>query len=397
MKIRRIRFKDIEQVPQIRIRQDFKQDFFGSAPAPFIGRFGYPNVNIGLLSPQEITDTLPYDSPRLWSRQNFPLSRIASLRYDLVNSRSKSNVKDVLKEDKFLSLCQEAGMARQGVEVEISLKRLPQLSWAPEKEIIPFGPGSEIRKARLTANPQIDSRVEKVVSDTDLKSLPALLSLYRQGFEENFLSKLVSVGNLGLKRNRKLVPTRWSITAVDDAIGRQLIKEIKDFPAGDFQCHFGGGWGNYYLVFFFPPAWSYELFETYLGHQVNPWSQQGNFYSTDYESYEGRKSYAEETAGGYYAARSSILEKMKENQRQQSALVLRFITSEYALPLGVWVCREAARKALREKPLVFASPELMLAYGRELIRNRFGFDLGCLLKESRLLKEKKEQKRLFEF
>lgn len=403
MNIQRVRFKDVEQVPRLEVNKSFKKDFLGSSPAPFIGRFGYPSVNIGLLSPQFSGDTSHYDSPRLWSQGSFPIGRIASMRYGLVNSRAQGNVKDICmkslknKRNRFLEIVQEVGMAKMAVELEVSLRDQPRLSLSPEKEIIPFGPQGKLRRARITANPKVDSRVERVVYDTDLKAAPGIISLYRKGFEENFLTKLISVGNTGLKKNRKLVPTRWSITAVDDTVGKQLIKEVKDFPIGDYQLYFGGGWGNYYLVFFLPEIWSYELFEIYLGYKLNPWSKEGNFYSTDYESYGGRKSYAEECAGGYYASRLPILEKMKVNKRQQSALVLRFITSEYNVPLGVWVCREATRKSLNEKPISFTSEELVFKYARELIKRKFSFDIGLLLKKSKLLKEKKKQKKLIEF
>ena len=397
MQIKRVRYKDIEEIPQLKINTSFKTDFQGSSPAPFIGKFGYPRVNIGVLSPQFSGDTSHYDSPRLWNRENATIGNIASLRYGLVNSRSQASVNEIQKGNKFLNIVQEVGMAKASVELEVSLQKPPQLQFKPEKEIIPFGPQAVIKNVQITANPSVDARVERVVSDTDLKAAPAIISLYQKGFEESSLNKLLSVGNIGLKQNRKLVPTRWSITAVDDTIGKQLINEIKDFPLGEYCVYFGGGWGNYYLLLFFPEVWSYELFETYLANSVNPWSRNGYMYSTDYENYEGRKEYAEETAGGYYACRISILEKMKELKRQESCLALRFITPEYNIPLGVWVCREATRKSLQERPLTFADQSLMLRYAEELIKRKFGFDINLLLKESKLLKFKQEQKKLFEF
>src|SRR3989338_5921002 len=397
MHIKRVKYKDIEQIQQLKINTSFKTNFQGSAPAPFIGRFGYPHVNIGILSPQFSGDTSHYDSPRLWSKDNAAIGNIASLRYGLVNSRSQASVKDVQKGGKFVDMVQEVGMAKNAVEVEVNLKQAPQLQFKPEKEIIPFGPQAAMKNARITANTVVDSRIERVVSDTDLKAAPAIISLYQKGFEENTLNKLLSVGGVGLKENRKLVPTRWSLTAVDDAIGKQLIKEIKDFPVGEYSAYFGVGWGNYYLILYFPEVWGYELFETYLDAPVNPWSKNGYMYSTDYENYDGRKEYAEETAGGYYACRLGILEKMKELKRQGGCLALRFITSEYNIPLGVWVCREATRKSLQEKPITFSYQSLMIKYAQELIKRKFGFDLDLLLKESKLLKMKKEQKKLFEF
>jgi len=395
MHLARIKFKDIEQMPQLKINQNFKQQFQGSAPAPFIGRFGYPNVNLGILSPQFTGEMEQYDSPRLWAKNNFGIGEIAANRYSLVNSRSLASVKQLT--GKFLQIAQEVGMAKTASEVEIALKKPPQLTLNSEKEIIPFGPGSEVQKARITANTKVDSRVEKVVRDTDLKAARAIVDLYKKGFEENSLAKLISVGNLGLKQNRKLVPTRWSITAVDDTLGKQLIREIKEFQTGDYQLYFGGGWGNYYLLLFFPEVWGFELFETYLDSKVNPWSKSGYVYSTDYEWYEGRTKYADETAGGYYAARLAVLERMKENKRQYSCLALRFITNEYNIPLGVWVCREAARKSTQTQPLRFSSEELMMKYIVEFIFKKFNFDVELLLKESKLFKSMNHQVKLTEF
>ena len=47
-----------------------------------------------------------------------------------------------------------------------------------------------------------------------------------------------------------------------------------------------------------------------------------------------------------------------------NVLVLRFITGDYAVPLGVWVTREATRKAMNGKPIIFSDKELMLKYFR---------------------------------
>ena len=362
MYIKRVKYKDIEQIPKLQVKKNFKQQFQGSSPAPFIGRYGYPHVNIGFLSPQISGDTNYYDSPRLWSRSNYQAGEIASMRYGLVNSRAKWKVKNIHQGGKMLDIVQEVGLAKQAVEMEVALKKPPSLNFKSESEVKPWGPAGGVLKARITANVKTDHRVEKVVYDTDLKAKGGILKLYKKGFEEGSLSKLISVGNLGVKKNRKLVPTRWSITAVDSTVSNLLVKEVKDYSVGDYQIHFGGEWGNYYLLLFYPEVWSYELFETYLASPVNPWSKNGLAYSTDYESYQGRKTYPEETAGGYFACRLPVLEKMKQDKRQYSCLALRFITSEYKIPLGVWVCRESARKSIQSKPIKFASEKLMIDY-----------------------------------
>jgi DNA repair protein NreA len=404
MKIKRVKYKDLEQVPLMKTNKVFKKDFFGSSPAPFIGRYGYPNVNIGFLSPQFSGDTSYYHSPRLWSKSDFAIGQVANFRSGLVNSRAKASIKKAFdSKNKLLNICQEVGMAKRAVELEANLNKVPNLQIKSEKEVIPFGPGAGVKFARITENTKVDSRVERVVSDTDLKSVKALISLYKKGFEEASLSKILSVGNLGIGKNRKLVPTRWSITATDSTIGNSLVKEVKDLSVGDFEAYFGGGWGNYYLILMFPEIYSYELFETYLnssvklGADMNPWSKDGLMYSTDYEPYLGRKTYAEETAGGFYTVRLALLEHMKKIKRQGSVLALRFITPEYNVPLGVWVTREASRKSLAAKPIRFASKELMLKYAELFVKKKFGFDVNLLTRESLLLKNMNEQAKLTQF
>ena len=395
--MKRVKFKDIEQPVKIKTKKFFKQNFFGSAPAPFIGRYGYPNINIGILSPQLITNNEAYSSPKLWSKENYKIHEIANLRYSLVNSRTKWHIKDLKRNKRFIEVVQEVGLAKTNAEVEVGLKKAPTLNLKSEKEIIPWGPASQINKARITSNVKVNQKVEKLTSDTDLKANKAITQLYNKGLEEQQLTKLISVGTLGIGKNRKMVPTRWSITAVDDTIGKQLIKEVKDYNLGDYTAYFGGGWGNYYLLLFFPEVWSYELFETYLYSEKNPWSKKGLMYSTDFENHNGRKSYAEETAGGYYACRLSVIEKMKKLKRQHSCLALRFITSEYNIPLGVWTCREATRKSLQATPINFASKALLLRYAQLIIKKKFGVEISQFISQSKLLKEQKQQKKMSDF
>ena len=194
---------------------------------------------------------------------------------------------------------------------------------------------------------------------------------------------------LGTKNKRKLVPTRWAITAVDDTLGKEMIKEIKDYKEIDMcTAYFGGHLGNHFLILLFPEVWSYELFEMHVKHKG---------YTHDVEGYGGRRSYAENTAGGYYAARLAILERLKYEKKHGFALALRLITDEYWAPLGVFVVREAVRNAMRAKPLKFGSKELMLKYAKKLAKKKFNYDLDGVLKASRLLHEHKAQKKLWEF
>ncbi len=358
------------------------KDFATSSPAPFIGRVGYPSVNVGILAPSTGEDAWKYDAPRFWAEQNLGIRQVIDYRGSLINSRFKTNIRN---QNKLLQISQEIGMASKPVEIEIHLKDKPWFRVRNNDILPPMGPNASLEKADIISNPFVSSKVEKVVGDSDWKASDALAYLHKRGFDENFLTKLLSVGIVGIKTNRKLVPTRWAITAVDDLLAKNLMNKVKHYNQLDSHLAFFGGYlGNYYIVMLFPEVWSYELFEAYFPKAE--WNTSDEIqYASDYEFYDGRKKYASNTAGGYYAARLPVLEKLKELKHQASVLVLRFITGEYAVPLGVWVCREAVRKALNSKPIEFYDRSYMLNYTRLLVKKRFGCSADRLIKNSKLL------------
>jgi DNA repair protein NreA len=364
-----------------------KENFSSDGVAPFVGRFGYPSVNIGILTPpEENENSWLYDAPKYWSYKDFQIAQIIDFRSSLINSRVNINIKG---RNKFLELNQEVSMSSKPVDVDINLKEKPHFRVTYDNYMAPTGPYAELVKAKLTENPKIHTKVQKVHYDTDLKASDAIIYLYENKFDENFLSRILSVGDLGIGANRKLVPTRWSITATDDTLGKHLLDEIKKCNQMNYSAFFSGYLGNYYLILCFPEVWSYELFEMHISNSNN--------FMTDYEPYEGRKYYAEQTAGGYYTVRLAVLEKMNQIKKQGSVLALRFITGDYTLPLGVWVTREAARKSMESIPIEFSSKELMLEYAKKLAKKKFNVELSNLLEKSVLLKNIKQQSKLVRF
>ena len=75
---------------------------------------------------------------------------------------------------------------------------------------------------------------------------------------------------------------------------------------------------------------------------------------TDFEFYRGRKNYASNITGAYYAARKAICEYLYHIKRQARILIFREVSSGYVVPLGVWVIRETVKNAMEENiPLIF--------------------------------------------
>ncbi|MFC1710934.1 hypothetical protein ACFLZJ_02145 [Nanoarchaeota archaeon] len=357
-----------------------------SPPSVFIGsKLKYPLMNVGILSPLEQEDNAwMFDDASYWAKENFSIHDVVKLREGLLNSRFQSKATDARLNKKFLGIAKNIAVASKPVDMEIELKNKLQVRKNKDRVITPHGMRAPLKKAKITSNVKIDQKVDKVMND-EIKASKGMEILYKNKISEYAMSKILSVGVLGLKKNKKLVPTRWSITATDDTLGKHLIERVKEYKwIENHQLFFGDFMGNYYLIMLFPNVWSYELFELYLpGSSWNPSTQIKA--STDYESYAGRKTYASATAGGYYASRFPILQYLDNIKRQASVLVIRLETPSYWAALGVWVVRESVRKALKNRKLEFNDFNELLEGCRKVGMIKFGYDNSKILKKSRLL------------
>jgi hypothetical protein len=369
-----------------------------SPPSVFIGsKLQYPLVNVGILSPLEKDENAwVYDDAKYWADENFEINDVIHLRNSLLNSRFQSRVHDVRLNKKFVEIAKEIAIASNPVDIEIELNNRVRLEREKDRVLTPHGMRAPLKKAVITSNVKVDRKLDKVMND-EIKASEGMGYLFKNKFDEYVLSKILSVGVLGLKKNRKLVPTRWSITATDDILGKDLLKQIKDYKLIDnYELFFGEFLGNQYIVMLFPNVWSYELFELYLPKSSwNP-SEQIKA-STDFEGYAGRKEYAFSTAGGYYATRLPILKYLDSIKRQASVLVVRLETPSYWAALGVWVVRESVKKAMNKKAIKFQKMNELIEGAKQTGNKKYNFDISDILQRSMLLKQLKEQKTLREW
>ncbi|MCK5149568.1 hypothetical protein KAJ87_01435 [Candidatus Pacearchaeota archaeon] len=368
-----------------------------SPPSVFIGsKLKYPLVNIGILSPLEKEENAwVYDDAKYWAENNFQINDVIKLRSSLLNSRFQSKVTDSRLNKKFVQISQEIAIACKPVDIEIELKNKMRFDKNKDRVLAPHGMRAGLKKAKITSNVKIHQKVENVMND-EIKASEGVGLLYKNNFNEYTLSKILSVGVLGLKKNKKFVPTRWSITATDDILARNLLEKIRDYKwIENYELFFEEFMGNCYLIMLFPNVWSYELFELYLpGSSWNPSLELKA--STDSENYFGRKNYAFATAGGYYATRLPILEYLESIKKQASVLVIRIETPSYWASLGVWVVRESVRKAL-EKKMIFNSREELIESAKKIGKIKYNFDCSEIIKKSKLLNQIKTQKNLVEW
>ncbi|MGQ9726724.1 MAG: Nre family DNA repair protein, partial [Candidatus Bathycorpusculaceae bacterium] len=259
-------------------------------------------------------------------------------------------------------------------------------------EVQPFGPSAPIRDL-IVGDARWDHQIEKAYNDTDLKAAEAVIELYGRGVLVTKIQRAFSVGAFGLEKNRRLVPTRWSITAVDSILSKELMEKVKTFPEiSEYRVYESHYLDNIFEVLMLPAAWSYEAIEAwYPGTVWNPSGRNVVMYS-DWESYEGRTTYAE-IGGCYYAARLAVCEQLIKEQRQATVIVLREAHPGYIMPVGVWQVRENVRNAMRQKPFTFKSLDEALKW----VATRFQIPIKQWIMRSQLLRNALFQKKITDF
>ena len=137
------------------------------------------------------------------------------------------------------------------------------------------------------------------------------------------LQRALSIGMFGEGARRKLVPTRWSITAVDSTISLQALEKVKGYPTIDeYRVYSYSVYDNQYVAILLPEPWRFEWIEAWFPNTT--WNQFTNepYMIGDYEEHFGRKTYAK-VGGCYYSTRLAVAEELEKERRQAAAIVLR--------------------------------------------------------------------------
>jgi hypothetical protein len=361
-----------------------------SPPSVFVGRIGYPYVYAGPLVPPVQEDTSLYDLPEFWFGK--PIDEIVGFRSILIRGKQRVHVQKFEEAGKIIQKTRELALAVNPVDVELILKKKPRGFILLDDEVQPFGPSAPIRDLRV-GNTRWDHQIEKAYGDTDLKAAEAVLELYSKGVLVTKIQRAFSVGAFGLEKNRRFVPTRWSITAVDSTISKALIEKVKTFPEiSEFRVYESRYLDNIFEVLMVPDKWSYEAIEAwYPGTVWNPSGRNVVMFS-DWEGYEGRTTYAE-IGGCYYAARLAVCEQLVKEKRQATVIVLREAHPGYIMPVGVWQVRENVRNAMRQKPSTFKTLDEALKF----IASRFQIPIQQWIMRSALLRNTFFQKKITDF
>ncbi len=359
-----------------------------SPPSLFVGEYGYPHVRVGPMVPPYHGDTSILDNPELWLGKS--LEEIVNYRINLLKGTMIHNVSKI--SDRYIESLQDMALSKRAVDSTMTFEKTPSqylnemvLSKSDLEEIptVFSAPVSDFKIYSSTA----DEKIEKKYYDGDLLASDAVVELYDNNVDITRIAKVLSIGMLGRKKNRKLVPTKWSITAADDIVSMNLLKKINDNSILDCYLVFDfNHLGNYYSIIFIPDdVWNFEMIESWI-------DTNGRVHiGSDYESGKNIDHYPS-IAGAYFAARLAAAEYLFKKRKKSSVLILREIHPEYFMSLGVWQIREGIRESLKWKGKKFETFDSALKYGV----SKTSLSINEWIKNSSIMRNK-NQKRISDY
>jgi hypothetical protein len=344
----------------------------GSSPSVFIGSYGYPDVRGG---PLLINDT---DSPPDWIRANLGMDDIVSIRARTIRGNAGL--------PRIAGSLQEIALSSLPLDVDVAFEKPVLFSLNFDGTVAPVGFSGTVKTMDLVGSAKVGRVVDRITSDTDIGATDAAIALQGDGVDVYQIAKLMTAGLLG--KRRKFVPTRWAITAVDDTLSNGLKKEIARFiPLEEIRVFSGELYGNRIVTILLPGDWKYEMIEIWGKHTL--WGGDDEVIVQDREGMT-KHGYSP-ISGAYYSARLAVCEYLTSIRRSARVVVIRSISGDYWAPLGTWVIREAARKAMSSPPDSCASLDTAVARAVALTGS------GTWVPHSTLIPELRTQRTLFQF
>ncbi|RDD52470.1 hypothetical protein BA065_01585 [Nanoarchaeota archaeon NZ13-N] len=341
-------------------------------PSSLITDLSYPKVFLGILLSE--SDRIEYyDNPIFWAKEERRIEDIIRYRSSLINARTISDVYLPRKKSRLYDSILESCLSIKSVDLEVELRKVREAKFIPR--VHPFyGFIGSLRNLKVIENPKVPRKVEDI---NDLKAEEAVYYIYKEGFSDYYISRIFSLGYFGLNHNRKLVPSKWAITAVQSIIERNIRREyFQRSKIVDYIYIFNYKfYGNDFYGILMPGNGEVELIEAILP---------GSAYSINNKLIIGR----DKESGGYYSLRLSFAEFVKDTGLLGNLIVFRIITDEYKIPLGVWVVREGVKKMFFNNLARSSSLYEALSFiNSKLIK--YNLSIYKLIKYSDLYKQKK--------
>ncbi len=310
-------------------------------PDVVVGEKGYPRIFVGLSIPPGIGGGMArmyYDPPNWWGKLS--MEDLVKLRSSMVRGLVRVDVEKpwVLRKYEL----DAAAVSTKPVDAEVVFEKRPAPRLSFSDRLAPQAPSAPAKNVKICSNPRVEKALEKAMND-DVTAQRAIVELYEKGVSIYVIQRALSMGLLGRRCARRLVPTRWAITAVDRAISRYLLSRIRGRPTiNESQLFFVEYLGNRFWIYLQPGTYEIHWIEVWHPSTIYTQNATQTIVVYNHEKISGTPEYLD---GGFEAAKLSVLEYLNAISRQARVFILREILPTYYAPVGNWHIRESVKHA----------------------------------------------------
>lgn len=251
-----------------------------------------------------------------------------------------------------------------------------------------MGSKNELESLNATENTSTNKQIEKYESN-DAKAKEAVIKLYEHGENEQQIIHLLALGIFGVSINKKLVPSKWAITAYDTMIQNHLHKKILKYnPINQYEVYYYQNKSDTHVNILLPD----HYMGTHTEDWANSYSDEWNGFNVDWFNNANKLSTPKAlNAGGYYATKIALNEHLNSRKKQAAAIMIRRIR-DYDVPLGVVFVRECVRESFKNQVFKTSSFSEL----DNFIKTKFPDHYKHFI-NSKVLKEQKKQMKLNKF
>jgi hypothetical protein len=307
-----------------------------SPPGIFTESSRYPIMWAGVLGTVQPSEWLSiFDHPEAW--RGLDRKAILRMRQQLYRFVLPVDAKEMTPHSVVDSL-QTVALSVSPIAIEVDSPHLPRSELKGIGGQSPMGQLIKCKSLEIVSNPEI-SRVAKRICDKDVPSAESVWQLLDYDYTLDQVARMMSVGLLGHKKRRRLVPLRSAYKAVIDSYLTNAVMNLVESPlSSSIRLHASTLHGDSFTVLLRPgePRVDYLRLESFNG------------LNTLRTSFEGLETQATDPKTSVYAdhARFSAYRNMIGNTESSHIVIFHQCRDPHNLILGPWVARAGVRYAL---------------------------------------------------
>ncbi|MHA2213804.1 MAG: hypothetical protein ACW992_11650, partial [Candidatus Thorarchaeota archaeon] len=231
------------------------------------------------------------------------------------------------------------------VALGVEVTDLPPRHLYPLGSQLPSGPIVEADDLELLTEPDV-SRVAHRVSERDVPAMAAIWDLLEYDYSLDQVARMMALGMLGRKKNRRIIPSRSAYKAVIDSFVDRAIGVLSEKPtSSESKLYISKTCGDSFIVLTTPGRTRVDYIRMEITGDQSKRST----------SLDGLPRFATDPKTSVHSdsGRYSALKHQLKTNAQSHMTVFHYSGDGRNSILGPWLTRAGVREALDTSPVVF--------------------------------------------